>query len=107
HAGNWLVVWTGTSVPLGGSDNDIFISRSTDQGAHWSVAQQLIPYFFTDTGKDYVSCAPLCDSSGRWFLVWSSDSSLGGTLGTDSGVLFSSSANLDAPTAAALWNLWK
>ena len=54
--GNWGVVWN-SNENLGGSagtDYDIFITRSTDNGVSWSEVQTLNSNATTDTGDDFM-----------------------------------------------------
>ncbi len=86
-AGTWLAVWRSTE-PLGGSgtDPDILVARSVDGGLSWSAPALLASNAATDSGADSVPRAAT-DGAGNWVVVWSSDDSLGGTLGTDEDIL--------------------
>ena len=68
-AGTWVVVWWGTG-PSGG-DNDIWYSRSTDNGATWSPAATLHPYFAVDSARD-TSSTLISLEHGVWLVAWSS-----------------------------------
>ena len=92
--GNWLVVWQSTD-PLGGAigaDWDLLFSRSTDHGATWSAPQALHSNAATDTGSDE---HPVLrhGGGGVWLVAWRSTDDLGGTVGTDSDLLFVRSAD--------------
>ena len=93
-AGNWVAVWW-SSENLGGTagtDNDIFVSRSTDNGVSWSAAETLNSNADTDAGSD-IRPHITTDGAGNWVAVWWSDEDLGGTAGTDNDIFFSRSAD--------------
>lgn len=93
-AGNWLVVWD-SKENLGGNigtDYDIFAARSTDNGASWSNPVVVNSNASTDTGDDQYPRIST-DSSGHWVVVWQSNDSLGGTIGSDNDILVSTSSN--------------
>lgn len=86
-SGNWVVVWAsdenlappGAPPPIG-TDGDILVARSTDNGNTWSVPQPLNNYAATDAGIDEDPHVTT-DGSGNWLGVWMSKENLG--LGTD------------------------
>src|SRR5689334_13235931 len=49
RAGTWVAVWEGGD-PLGGSDEDLYTSRSLDAGATWSPPVPLNTNATTDSG---------------------------------------------------------
>jgi len=82
-AGNWIAVWE-SNDPLGeaiGTDSDILLARSTDNGDTWSFPAALNSNAGIDTGDD-LRPHLAADGTGNWVAVWESDDSLGGTLGT-------------------------
>ena len=92
--GNWVAVWwsnddLGTTV---GTDYDIFVSRSTDNGASWSAVQTLNSNAGSDSGGDYTPCV-MTDGSGNWVVAWQSNDDLGTTVGTDSDIFVSRSTD--------------
>jgi hypothetical protein len=93
-AGTWIAVWASTDNLDGtiGDDYDILISRSTDNGAAWSAPAALNTTAASDTGGDYYPCLTYY-GGGNWLVVWASSDSLGGTIGTDSDILFSRSTD--------------
>lgn len=100
-AGNWLAVWQSTDT-LGatiGTDNDILVSRSADNGFTWTVPVALNSNATTDAGADITPWAST-NGSGTWIVVWNSTENLGGTIGTDSDVLLSISTNNGASWSA-------
>ena len=83
------------SSESGGPDNqpadwDIFISRSTDNGATWSDVAALNTNAATDTGDD-IAQDLATDGAGNWVAVWESKDDLGGTIGADTDILFARS----------------
>lgn len=80
----WLVCWDSGNwlESTIGSDDDILISKSLDFGVTWSDAIPLNMNAETDTGDDrHVKL--VCDSLGRWNVLWLSRDKLGGPLGND------------------------
>lgn len=94
-AGNWVVVWHSTDT-LGGTvdvDADIFVSRSSDNGASWSAVATLNNNATTDSGNDY-NPNIATDRAGEWLVAWHSYTDLkGAALGTDADILVSASVN--------------
>ncbi|MCX7016471.1 MAG: sialidase family protein, partial [Candidatus Sumerlaeota bacterium] len=60
--------------------------------ADWPAPAPLDPGAASDTGID-TSPQVATDGAGRWMVVWEARGALGGSLGTDSDLLFSVSAN--------------
>ncbi|MCC6490798.1 MAG: exo-alpha-sialidase, partial [Candidatus Hydrogenedentes bacterium] len=88
--GTWMAVWY-SNDSLGntiGMDYDILFSRSTDGGATWSASAALNTNAATDTGGDYAPSVST-DGNGTWVAVWNSEDSLGGSIGSDFDILFS------------------
>ena len=102
QAGNWVAVWN-TTDSLGGtigSDADILVARSTDVGATWTDPAPLNTNAGSDsetesTPQDY-NPQITTDGSGNWVTVWTSYSSLGGSIGSDADILVSRSADAGA-----------
>jgi hypothetical protein len=91
-AGNWVAVWY-SEENLGGTigtDRDILVSRSTDNGATWTAPAALNTNAGTDSSYD-TSPQVTTDGGGNWVAVWDSNDSLGFTIGTDYDILFSRS----------------
>lgn len=105
-AGNWVAAWRSEST-LGGSigtDWDILVSRSTDDGASWTAPAALNSYAGTDSERDRTPSVA-SDGAGNWVAVWASENSLGGTIGTEYDILVARSADDGATwTAAAALN---
>ena len=77
-AGNWVAVWSSNQDLSGvGTDWEIFVARSTDNGEAWTAPAFLNTNATTDPGSDY--CPQVTtDGSGHWVTVWSSKEDLSG-----------------------------
>lgn len=88
--GSWVAVWR-SNEDLGGNigtDNDILLSESSDNGKTWSPPRALHDNADHDSGQDG---APRIASDGtKWVVVWHSDED--GGSGTDSDIVFASGA---------------
>jgi len=87
-ASNWVIVWVSNDDFCGtiGTDGDILVSRSTDNGLTWTAPAPLNSNAATDSGDD--DWADLAtDGSANWVAVWRSNDSLGGSIGTDWDIL--------------------
>ena len=105
--GNWVAVWPST-VNLGdtaGTDDDIFVSRSTDNGATWSAPATLNNNADTDLGYDWFPQLTT-DSSGNWVAVWWSEENLGGSVETDADIFVSITNDFDFPAVLVVACLW-
>lgn len=104
--GNWVALWSSDN-PLGGTvdgDSDIFVSRSSDDGETWSPATAAMAVAATD-GTDSDSSPEVAEGAGVFVSVFSSDSTLGGTVGNDRDILFTRSTDNGATwSAPALLN---
>jgi len=95
--GNWVAVWD-SDESLGdtiGTDRDILVSRSTDNGASWTAPAALNTNAASDSGGDFRPQVAT-DGGGNWLAVWWSWDDLGGTIGTDYDILYSRWSPLDA-----------
>jgi Neuraminidase (sialidase) len=102
--GNWVAVWV-SGENLGGTagiDNDIFVSRSTDDGVTWTAPATLNTNSDSDSGHDGSFGFPqvATDGLGNWIAVWSSPENLGGTIGTDWDIFVSRSSDSGATWSA-------
>ena len=68
--GVWAVIWE-TQEDVGGigTDADVVISRSTDDGLSWSVPAPVNADATTDTGSDTLPHLA-ADEKGRWMALW-------------------------------------
>jgi len=85
---SWIAVWY-SNDDLGGtigSDNDILVSRSTDNGATWTSPVALNINAASDGGSDAYPKITT-DRRGNWVTVWRSTDDLGGTIGRDEDIL--------------------
>ncbi len=94
RAGHWVAVWQSTEDLNGeiGEDDDIFVSRSVDNGATWTDPQALNTNAATDTEWDE-SAAIATDNAGHWVVIWSSPENLGGAIGDDGDILVARSTD--------------
>ena len=92
--GNWLAIWRSTDSLTGsiGTDADLLMARSTDSGATWTYPVPLNSNAASDTGQD-VKPHAATDGAGNWICVWQSNSTLGGTIGSDYDILYSISSD--------------
>jgi hypothetical protein len=103
--GNWVVVWYSEEDLNGtlGTDGDILVSRSSDNGATWSAAAPLHSHFKDDSGSDTnLNLAPT-QGAGNWLVVWRSNDDLddlGPSIGADTDVLASRSTDNGATWSA-------
>lgn len=93
-AGTWIAVWYSMDS-LGdtiGTDRDILFAVSTDAGQSWTDPSPLNSSAATDTEDDR---APqiTTDGLGTWIATWSSEDSLGDTIGTDQDIMYSISTD--------------
>ncbi len=105
-AGNWVTVWSSSDALGGtiGTDRDILVSRSTDNGETWTAVAVLNSNAATDGGND-LAVQLATDREGTWVAVWYSTDTLGGTLGSDADLLFARSTDNGATwTAVAALN---
>ncbi len=86
--GTWIAVWESSDTLGGtlGTDLDILVAVSTNQGQDWSPAAALHDHAASDTGID--RAARLATGGpGVWLAVWESDNDLGAGLGDDFDIL--------------------
>ena len=71
NAGTWAVVWgSGEDMAGTGTDDDIFMSQSTDNGATWSTPVAVNPWAASDSLRD---ASPQISMNGaNWTVSWSS-----------------------------------
>src|SRR5690606_17989992 len=135
-SGNWVVVWESTDDLGGtiGTDRDILVAGSADNGTTWTAPAVLNSNAATDAADDSTPRTPAVaaalrdalavfnsnaatdagddrfariatDAAGTWVVVWMSEDSLGGTIGTDFDVLYAVSTDDGATwTAPAALN---
>ncbi len=94
--GNWVAVWSRTDGPISGGDDfatpgvglndELFFARSLDHGLTWTPTARL-KHPFTTYGDD-VEPRIGSNDSGAFIVVWRSKDNLGGTIGSDTDILF-------------------
>jgi hypothetical protein len=84
--------FTGTLDDTIGTDLDILVARSTDDGVTWTAPAPLNTNAASDTGDD-ARPQLTTDGRGTWVAVWESLDSLGDTIGTDSDILLARSTD--------------
>jgi len=102
-ANAWVAVWR-SKDDLGGTvgtDRDIFVSRSGDDGATWTAPMALNTNASTDSGGDDFP-AVASDGDGAWVAAWYSSDTLGGTIGSDADILVSRSGDDGATWTAPM-----
>ena len=100
-AGNWVAVWYSNDSLGGtiGTDRDILVARSSNNGATWTAPAPLNTNAATDSGDDF-DPQVTTDGAGNWVAVWHSNDSLGGAIGTDYDILTARSSNNGATWTA-------
>lgn len=94
-SGNWVCVWQSTTA-LGmtdGTDTDLFVSTSSDNGATWSEVEALNTTYESDGSVVDTSPSVATDNAGVWVCAWESDNTLGDTIGSDLDILVSRSTD--------------
>mmetsp|Transcript_20142 Transcript_20142/g.47038 ORF Transcript_20142/g.47038 Transcript_20142/m.47038 type:complete len:6215 (+) Transcript_20142:20-18664(+) len=91
--GTWLTVWHSDNslADQVGTDQDILLSRSFDDGKHWSVPVPLNSNAMFDSGNDTLAAIAVAGESAM--VVWQSQDSLGNLLGTDWDILYAVSTD--------------
>ena len=74
-----------------GTDYDIMIARSTDNGKTWTDFTTVYDLAHKDTGKDVYPFLRYIDD--QWLLVWGSEDKLGGLKGENLDVVYSTSSD--------------
>jgi hypothetical protein len=87
-SGNWISLWSSGDSRGGsiGTDRDILIARSADQGSTWTAPAPLNSSATSDSNSDW-SPRLATDGRGHWVAVWTSADSLGDAIGVDRDVL--------------------
>ncbi|NOT00765.1 MAG: hypothetical protein HOP29_09070 [Phycisphaerales bacterium] len=93
-AGNWVAVWQSNDTLGGtiGTDQDILVALSSDNGQTWTDPDPLNNNAATDSGDDHEPEVST-NGAGNWVAVWSSHDTLGGTIGADGDILVAVSSN--------------
>jgi len=93
-AGHWVAVWhsSDTLDERIGSDWDILVVTSVDNGATWTERTALNRNAGIDTGED-LSPVIATDEAGTWIVAWTSTETFGGVFGRDRDLFFARSTN--------------
>ncbi|MBZ2169064.1 sialidase family protein [Marinobacter sp. F4216] len=99
-SGNAIVVWQSNNDLGGtvGTDNDIFVARSSDAGHTWTTSAVVNDNAATDGVGSNSDRRPqvAMDNAGNVVVLWQSDEDLDGTAGTDIDIFVASSSDLGA-----------
>jgi hypothetical protein len=79
-----VVSWRRRSLVTG--ESDVYFVRSDDAGTTWTAPAPLNTNAATDAGND-VNPRTATDLKGHWVGTWTTDDTLGGTIGTDDDVV--------------------
>ncbi len=94
--GNWLAVWYSGEATIGGgigTDEDIIVARSMDNGATWTDPAPLNANAAGDTGVDSRPQIAT-DGDGNWVAVWhSTEPMIGGGIGMDDDIIVARSTD--------------
>src|SRR5262245_15459404 len=87
-AGTWLVAWSSNDPTAtgGGSDGDLLIARSVDNGSTWTGLGTINAGATTDFGRDD-GVAIATDGAGTWLVAWGSDDPAATGGGTDGDIV--------------------
>jgi len=82
--GAWIAVWTtwDSRQRTIGSDGDLAMAASHDNGQTWTASAVVNPNAATDYGGDF-NPAIATDRRGLWLVVWDTNEPEGGAIGTD------------------------
>ncbi|HYG24724.1 MAG TPA: sialidase family protein [Verrucomicrobiae bacterium] len=97
--GRWIAVWMSNAELTGlgyhlGTDDDILVAYSSNNGASWTMPRPLNSNAASDAPDDD-DYSPQIDANGAgsWIAVWHSEGTLGGMLATNFNVLFARSTD--------------
>ncbi len=88
--GNWLCLWASNADLNGvGNDFDIMMSKSVDFGETWTDPRPVNDALNDETTVTVGDFNPwvATDRLGHWMAAWNTNSSFGGTLGTDHDIM--------------------
>lgn len=105
--GVWMVIWHSFEdlVGVAGTDSDVFLAKSQDNGQTWTPPRLLNTNATSDTGSDELPQIAT-DGKGHWVATWYSSENLNGTAGVDTDILVATSNdNGETWTPPALLNI--
>jgi hypothetical protein len=90
-SGSWVVVWDGYYAnTLGlGSDHDANFMRSDDNAQTWSLRAVVNSHAYIDGAARDEDPMVVATPHGRWITTWFSTYNLGGTIGSERDILYS------------------
>jgi len=101
-AGHWVAVWVANKrVGSNLSERDLFVARSSDDGATWTDIAPLNTNAAVDTGND-IDPSIATDRAGNWLVVWTSKDPLGGMDTNDADIVVARSTDNGATWSAAV-----
>lgn len=94
EAGNWIVAWTTTDNLFNtiSFDNDILVSRSSDNGTTWSAAEPLNNTAMSDVDDDWITQIST-NRTGTWLAVWQTQHHNNDTYGNEGDVFVARSTD--------------
>lgn len=98
--GSFYMAFIGYGPNVSAIDIDVFVVRSMDGGSTWTSANSLNLAGRNDGHLFDLHPTLGFDGDRSWIAAWTSENSLGGTIGNDYDILFSRSED-DCPTAPA------
>jgi hypothetical protein len=103
--GTWIATWfSNENLSGAGTDDDIFFSRSMDNGATWSASQLLNSNATVDVGDKDWRPVLMTDGGGNWIAAWNyndndTDVDISFSRSTDNGATWSASQALNSNAA--------
>ena len=92
--GDWVAIWKSNyNLDGSGTDNDVFVSHSEDDGFTWSDAHVLNSTAFEDETSDDSGVFLAYDDIGTYMATWRSNYNLDGSIGTDFDIFYSRSVD--------------
>jgi hypothetical protein len=99
-SGVWVALWQSTNTAFGVTDGEraIVFSRSTDDGATWSVPATIHPAF----GDSEYDPSIATDNAGRWIAVWRTSGAIVACVSSDYATTWGTPAVVSSPSIVQL-----